>query len=645
MAWLTYVGAFLWGFVLLASFAGHGELVARALRWRRADGGLAIAWGVSLLIVVGGALNVLRAISAAVLVALVVAGVVAWVGLGGWRRAAGAAARLRSWELLTALALLLGYVNWMCLNEPPRSSGVQWSHAITCDDAGTDDGAYTLFPVRMIERGTMGIDPFCDRLTVSALGGESFLQALVLAVLPIEYIHLVDPGLAYLAMGVMIFSMRRLAPPTRSALAVAFATYPTQSLNASAVAMPVVLLAALARILGRPRAASPGRHAVGVALPLAALLTLKMTLIPGGVLLVVLWAILLALLTRQLSPLARGALAGVLALAMIAPWMACSYRSAGTPLYPLLGEGFRRHTLVSIPHRAGLSPGVAARKILTEVVPTAKILVLLIGAAAASVGVFRRRTAAGERAALLAGLAASLACIALYGAMFPPRDLWRYFYAYAAFATILAYAAALRWLPTSGRWRYLRATIYLILAAFILHYGAGAIRRSRDLPRSVADGLAGRARFPAGTIDRYRRLQASIPEGTRFFCVVPWPASFDLARNDVFYADNIGSVSPPPGIPLSGTPDQLADHLRSAGIRYVACPTPERMTVWIDSQSTPESRAIWGNEYWILTIFQNRVRLYELLRPLAARARPLYEDDDAIMIDLEAAAGRPDREN
>ena len=95
-------------------------------------------------------------------------------------------------------------MNWLCCSQRNQPGTPHGAYVLQ----PFDDPAYTLFPNRMLQTGAIGIDPFSDRLTASALGGESFLQALVLAVLPVEYIHVVDPGLAYLAMGVVILGMQ-----------------------------------------------------------------------------------------------------------------------------------------------------------------------------------------------------------------------------------------------------------------------------------------------------------------------------------------------------------------------------------------------------------------------------------------------------
>ena len=459
MASLIYFGEFLWGIVLIASFAGYGTIIGRLLmKYRFQDDGVAIALGLSFVIVLGGFLNLVRVISAPLIVGLVLAGVVIWVASGGVAKLLVAGKRLRGWDYAILAVLLLGYVNWLCYSQRLEPGKEIPSHALYI----SDDSAYTLFPTRMLQTGGMGIDPFSDRLTVSALGGE-FLQAMVLALLPIEYIHLADPGLAYLAMGVIFLTMRRLTGPARFMLAAIFAAHPTASINASAVAVPVVLLVAMSRVLTRDRATTDiVRSSAGVALLLAALMTLKSTLIPGSVLVVVFWGVILAVTIRRFRPLAIVVVTGLFTLLLLLPWMVCSYWSGGTLLYPLLGAGFRQAMFTTAAPTTDYWSRAALIKTCVKLISSPQTLVLLTGCVGASVYVCVRRTPCSYRAVLFAGCAASLLCMGLYAVVFRVDMMWRYFYPYAAFTNFIAYGTLLRLarsrergdpsglLPTSG---------------------------------------------------------------------------------------------------------------------------------------------------------------------------------------------------
>ena len=346
------------------------------------NAGLEVACGMAFLIVCGGLLNLIRVISPGLILGIVVAGVVSFIALGGPRRLGAGVRKLSVWDGLMCTFLILGYVNWLCFNQPePEPDAVGGSYAIFI----SDDGAYTLAPVQMLQSGGMSIDPFSDRLTTSGLGGESFLQALALAVLPIEYIHLADPGLGFLVMAVLLLTTARLSGPARLALGLLFATYPCSLINASATVIPVPLMLAMVRSLYYSRPASSIRTCLVAALLLAAIMTLKTTLISIAVLAILCWEVLDALMTRSFRPIVLGAMIGLLALAMAFPYMVRSYRASGTLLYPYLGDGYRKHTLALMPHKTAFKnparPPLAGK--FKSVITKPQNVLLLIGCGAA----------------------------------------------------------------------------------------------------------------------------------------------------------------------------------------------------------------------------------------------------------------------
>ncbi len=109
MAVLTYIGAFVWGFILLAAFVGYGVALGRLLRFRRYDGGLAAGWGLAFLIVVGGVLNLARVISPGLIIGIVLGGVAAWLAQGGLRDSARepAISRAGTWRRSESCSLVM----------------------------------------------------------------------------------------------------------------------------------------------------------------------------------------------------------------------------------------------------------------------------------------------------------------------------------------------------------------------------------------------------------------------------------------------------------------------------------------------------------------------------------------------------------
>jgi hypothetical protein len=629
---MIYAGAFLWGPALLGCFFGYGMMVGHVLGRRSVDAGLAIAWGISLLIVAGGVLNLAGAISPVLVVSLVVVGQAGWLVLGGPRRLFRAVRRLCAWDCLGLAILLMAYINWLSFN-----ARVEPAYMLFI----SDDSSYTLFPELMLRTGSLGVDPFNDRLTLS-LGGEPFLQSLVLAVLPLEYIHLADPGLAYAAIGVMLFSgwQGRLTAQARAMLATFFASMPTSSINVSAVGVPVVLLLAIVRELEHRRRGGPVRSGIGVALLLSAVIALKTTFIPIGVLVVFFRGLILAMTTRRVRPLLLGVVTAMFLIVMLLPWMVSASYSSGSILYPVLGEGFREHSLIVDSHQTMSLRSTT--KALAKVCRSPQMPVMVFGLLASCLCLTLRKTSAPYRAAQLAAVMSCLLCLILFAAAFRAGgEFWRYYYAIGAFANLIAYSALLRLLPRQGKWRYLRWLILFILAGYVLVYGPRAIQRSVELPGVIRAAWNGRTRFTAEEAGQYRRLQNSVAAGPPIFSILEWPVLFDLGRNKIYYHDNCGSISPPPGIPMTGEPEALADYLRHLGLRYVAFLGREPLRAMIDGRIRASQIVIIkaGSDINESVVSGEKAahRFLESFEELAQRYTLCYDDGQLRMIDLASA--------
>jgi hypothetical protein len=68
----------------------------------------------------------------------------------------------------------------------------------------------------------------------------------------------------------------------------------------------------------------------------------------------------------------------------------------------------------------------------------------------------------------------------------------------------------------------------------------------------------------------YAAAQKTIPAGQMIFAIVDEPRRLDYGRNVIEQADKrVQFVSPPPGIPLTGSSAQLQAYLRARGVGYV----------------------------------------------------------------------------
>ena len=69
--------------------------------------------------------------------------------------------------------------------------------------------------------------------------------------------------------------------------------------------------------------------------------------------------------------------------------------------------------------------------------------------------------------------------------------------------------------------------------------------------------------------EQLRRIQRHIPAGQRVLARLSHPFNLDFGRNTIYVIDWPGGASPPPGLPLETSAEDLARYLRSRSIRYV----------------------------------------------------------------------------
>jgi hypothetical protein len=73
----------------------------------------------------------------------------------------------------------------------------------------------------------------------------------------------------------------------------------------------------------------------------------------------------------------------------------------------------------------------------------------------------------------------------------------------------------------------------------------------------------------------YAAAQAALPAGAEVAAATDFPFLFDLDRNDFVSLDVLGAVSPAPGLPLGGTPEDMTAYLREQGFDHVVATDPD----------------------------------------------------------------------
>jgi hypothetical protein len=633
MSILSYLCAFGWGFVLLAGFAGWGFIVGRAYREHEAtDWGLAIARGISGLVVIGGVLNLCRAIGPASVLALVVVGLAGLVALGPPIPGRGAWGRVRSagplaW-IVAGLALV-GYVNWLYC----PAAGPHTSYNLSSSD---DLPGYVVYPTRMLQTGSIGDDPFNDRRSSSALGGHSFLQTFVLAIFPPEYLHLLDPGLAYLAMGAMLFAMGP-GPGVAAALLALDLSLPTDSTNASAIGLPTILLLASFRESLRDDAREPPLLAASrLALPLAAAVSLKSTLAPGAV---AIGGLLMACRAVAEGKVVANALRGLAVAALVVlfllPWMVDMFPSAGTYFYPFLGEGYRANSPYIMPHRTYTRSGPEFARQTLWLLRVPRILACYLGAALAAAALVLLPHGRAERVAHLASFGGAVSTMILYTIIFTYMQFMRYSHNLITLVLLLAFRVFLGG-PFEGLGpgprSALRRGAACALAAIALGGAYRDIQHSRGWWGVVRAAWRGEGGVPAGEVACYRSLQEAVPPSAKVLVHLPKPFLFDFRRQRFFVIDTPGAVSPPPGMPLRADGEAVARYLRAQGIRYVACRHP------LPRGLGPIDESLRDIDLWLVSVHETSDLLLRRLAELDDAYETIHLNPLIKVIDLNRPA-------
>ncbi|HEX4406920.1 MAG TPA: hypothetical protein VH560_18910, partial [Polyangia bacterium] len=330
--------------LILASFVAWGAVFSLALGRRERRGwGFHGTVGMGVTLFVGGLLSLVHLVSVASIVAFLGLGVFAWGYL---------AARLG--ETPRPIAWLRGLVDhkrWplfffgFVLVVFGVSVGLQYLGSVTFPTFNTwdDNMAYREFARQFLDTGTLR-ESFSYR-RIATYGGQSYLQALVLALSDRDRLHLVDNGLcAVLMFGLAIGYRtsnawaRRIAVLGGGLLA---ATLPHTPANLGSELSGVVFFLAIFRLFDDEgfETADPRSNALLAGLLAAGVCTLRQNYLAPAVLLIgfvygglYLWP---GERTRRAWTGQAVETFGAMVVFLL-PWMLLALVTVGTPLYPLI---------------------------------------------------------------------------------------------------------------------------------------------------------------------------------------------------------------------------------------------------------------------------------------------------------------------
>jgi len=574
----------LWGLAVLVSLTGWGQLLARksALAENNpADWLESPAWGIAVSSFVGGLMNWSGlagriGLLLFLLTGFALAGFFLKLRFQNSARPADRRSPPREWKWLVLLvlpvsALALRFGGSALINTfYPYDVQAQHTYFNLQDDALS----YLVSPERMLQTGSLGLDPFNSRQMMSALGAQHFLNAMALAVLSPEYVHIIEGGvgLAAACLAAAGLGMRlRLGRAGAVSLMLVPLIFRPWYINLTSTTTTVAVLIALCSAyvqLFKPDAEK--RYWLLVAgLLLGAACSLKNTTIPTAGFLLVATAFLSALTQKSWRPLGFGLLAGLAGLVAMGPWLWWQYHSSGTPLYPLLGRGF--HVEVFFPSAPAPFHGDAVRELKTGLVlPLTLLACLLLAWAVPVVRKAMDGTTAGVTLAMAGGLAVSWPIMAMATEYIGVSR-----YLVAACITTLTMILALAWqtgqqlsAKSGRRWP---GWIGPLLLAVILLGNADELKKTYGeiTPADLANSMAGQPYEWTGSSYHLRAAQSCVPAQAKILAYVDLPFLLNFSENPIFVADWPGEVSPPPGLPVHQGGEAVAAYLLGQNIRYV----------------------------------------------------------------------------
>ncbi len=579
----SFAVQFLWGLVVLSGFIGWGFAVAWACGRRRPDWGLGAGWGMAAVLAVGGVLGLFGLAYPPVLIAVVVAGAgvhltVTLKGRGGTGDAPPAQGLSRPAMVLLALVavVLVG-----------RYASAVWFQGSNCSD---DDVAYFTFVAQLLQTGTM-IEPFSLR-RLSGYGGQTFLQALVMAVGSEDQGFLMDRGIAVIVSFGLIAGFfprtgeNRVVPYVLALIFTVVMPFPhaNSSSHVTGLAMALTLFRTLFLVetggkaqgndkgkdQGNDQGKDQARRLLWLAgLVAAAAAALKAHLILGAAATVFFYWLAAAVFARKEGRDLKGGLRrhvsalghlGGSTLAFLAPWMALLWRSSGTVLFPLFQGN----------HRPGFSETYSGSVDLAfqlgrlgDLFSSPQIALFTVPLLLYAV---RRGPAAGLGLYMGGLVTATVTALTLtYDSMDILSRFAAPFLNAAFFSTLIFYLDSIR-RDASGKaaeGRRMGDVILLVLVVALLPIPI--YHDANRLKSSLGQTVMTEARRAA-----YSRMQNAIPEGEALLAVLDQPFALDYRRNPVFNVDVPGAASPDPGMPFFEGPEALKDYLLGRSVAYVA---------------------------------------------------------------------------
>jgi hypothetical protein len=625
---LHFLEALSWAAILFVAVTGYGALALRLFRLRRSSLPLAALAGLGVVVLLGGCLNLLHEITAAIRLTLVLLGVLAFLLMrpvvvpprAGEVASQGIRANPRWSGPVLFLAALVFLIRFGASVHTPY-----YQH----DD---DYNFYLAAPVKMDALHQYAPDPFSERRVMSSLGGNYFLQSLVLAELPLEDVQMADRALGLLLLvciAVSLGAVFGLNPLQCAMLGLFLLLTPQLQFNLTFVILPYALFCGLVFLAADADEleARPILQAFLLGTTAATISSFKSTYLPHGILFILCIGLLHAS-TRGLRAGMRTVLFGGLGcLLVLAPWMIASHAATGTWFYPLLGKGYQYSAY-------GLFPAPSSGNSLKIIEKVMLFNIPLVGVLLAEWFWCERE----ERTRVLAALtAAALGASILVGIATGGDSVRRYNYPAILAAILMLYVAASRRanLSQTVRSRSLEWASAILCVCLAMYIGFNSWTHEYAMTFTCLHTSLTDFRIePETTAQSYAAMERSIPPGPDgAIATVDYPFLLDFKLRDIDLADIPGAASPPPGWPSRSDGNALAAYLLSRHRRYLVL-TYSPSTLHEVEEREQSELADHSTTQWIQSEAEIRLASYRQYDQLVHSRRHLYDEGGLVVLDL-----------
>jgi len=495
-----------------------------------------------------------------------------------------------------------------------------------------DYNFYLAAPVKMDALHQYAPDPFSERRVMSSLGGNYFLQSLVLAELPLEDVQMADRALGLLLLVFVAAGLGdvfRLKPLQRALLGLFLLLTPQLQFNLTFVILPYALFCGLVYLAADADEldSRPILQALLLGTSAAAIASFKSTYLPHGVLFFVCIALLHARRRGLKAALRTFLFASLGCLVVLLPWMIASHAASGTWFYPLLGKGYQYSAY-------GLFPPPSSGNSLKIIAKVMLFNVPLVGVLIAEWFWCER----DERTRVLAALtAAALGASILVGIATGGDSVRRYNYPAILAAILLLYIAASRKanLAPSVRTRSLEWLSAVLCVCLAMYIGFNSWTHEYAMTfKCLRTSLTDFRIEPKSTAESYAAMERAIPSGPDgTIATVDDPFLLDFKARDIAIADIPGAASLPPGWPSRSDGNALAAYLLSQHRRYLAFTYTPSTLPEIEAREISEL-ADHSTTQWIQSEAQIRLASYRQYDQLIHSRRHLYDEGDLVVLDL-----------